>query len=128
VVEAGVHRLESYLRHRLEKVEEPEGKIDAWIRGVLGQASQETVARQTRGAMGNLRQLPPEGGQKVSAPATPDPVVEAPYAAGRAAPERDAAAISVVSFGRLEDFLMMPTPTDDDVDQVVAFCLAAIRR
>src|SRR5262245_25949676 len=48
IVEAGVHRLESYLRYQLDKVDDPEAKVRAWILGVIGQARGRTVASQTR--------------------------------------------------------------------------------
>ena len=43
--------------------------------------------------------------QQVSAPATSALLEKALYDAGSADPERDAATISVVAFGRLEQFL-----------------------
>ena len=48
--------------------------------------------------------------------------------AGSPDPERDAAAISLVAFGRLEQFLWQSPPSDDDVEHLIEFCLAAIRR
>ena len=128
VVEAGVHRLESYLRHQLAKIDDPEDKVEAWIRGVVGQSRGAVVARQTRAAMGNLGRLSADVRRTVSAPATEAMLVQALHDAGSADPERDAAVISVVAFGRLRQFLSEAPPSDDDVDHVVAFCLAAIRR
>jgi AcrR family transcriptional regulator len=128
VVEAGVHRLESYLRHQLDKIDDPERKVRAWITGVAAQAQRKTVARQTRAAMRNLRQLPVEVRQTVSSPATDDLLVDALRDAGSPDPERDAAAISLVAFGRLEQFLWQSPPSHDDVEHLIEFCLAAIRR
>jgi AcrR family transcriptional regulator len=128
VVEAGVHRLESYLRHQLDKVDDPEHKVRAWIAGVAAQAERKTVARQTRAAMRNLRQLPIELRQTVSSPATDHLLADALRDAGSPDPERDAAAISLVAFGRLEQFLWQSPPSDADVEHLIEFCLAAIRR
>jgi hypothetical protein len=55
-------------------------------------------------------------------------LVDALRAAGSPDPERDAVAISLLAFARLEQFLWRSPPSDDDVDQLVEFCLAAIRR
>jgi AcrR family transcriptional regulator len=128
VVEAGVHRLESYLRHQLDKVDDPERKVRAWIAGVAAQARRTTVARQTRAAMRNLRQLPIETRQTVSSPATDHLLADALRDAGSPDPQRDAAAISLVTFGRLEQFLWQSPPSDADVEHLTEFCLAAIRR
>ncbi len=128
VVEAGVHRLESYLRHQLDKVDDPERKVRAWIAGVAVQAQRRTVARQTRAAMRNLRQLPFEMRQTVSSPATDQMLADALRHAGSTDPERDAAAISLVAFGRLEQFLWRSPPSDEDVEHLIEFCLAGIRR
>jgi AcrR family transcriptional regulator len=128
VVEAGVHRLERYLRHQLDKVDDPERKVRAWIAGVAAQAQRKTVARQTRAAMRNLRQLPVEVRQTVSSPATDHLLADALRDAGSPDPERDAAAISLVAFGRLEQFLWKSPPSDDDIEHLIAFCVAAIQR
>lgn len=128
VVEAGVHRLEGYLRHQLDKVDDPERKVRAWIAGVASQAQRQTVARQTRAAMRNLGQLPIEVRQTVSSPETDHMLADALRDAGSPDPERDAAAISLVTFGRLEQFLWQSPPRDDDVEHLIEFCLAAIRR
>jgi AcrR family transcriptional regulator len=128
VVEAGVHRLESYLRHQLDKVDDPERKVRAWIAGVAAQARRTTVARQTRAAMRNLRQLSIEMRQTVSSPATDHLLADALRDAGSPDPQRDAAAISLVTFGRLEQFLWQSPPSDADVEHLTEFCLAAIRR
>ena len=128
VVEAEAHRLESYLRHQLDKVDDPELKVRAWIAGVAGQAQRRTVARQTKAAMHNLAQLPVEVRQTVGVPATDRLLVDALRDAGSPDPERDATAISVLAFGRLELFLWGSPPSDEDVEQLVEFCLAAIRR
>jgi AcrR family transcriptional regulator len=128
VVEAGSWRLVSYLEHRMEKVDDPRDKIRAWIEGVLSQASVPAVARSTRAVMWNLRQLPVRTAGRAR-PAEMDRLLVPPLEAiGSPDPERDAAAISAVAFGRLDAFLWVAPPTDDDVAQVIGFCLAGIGR
>jgi AcrR family transcriptional regulator len=128
VVEAGAVRLESYLRHQLARVDDPELRVRAWIVGVASQAQRPAVARQTRAAMNNLVRLPAEVRQTVSVPATDHVLVDAVRDAGSPDPERDGVAISLLAFGRLEQFLWGSPPSDEDVEQLVGFCLAAIRR
>ena len=77
--------------------------------------------------MRNLRQLPIEVRQTVSSPATDHLLADALRDVGSPDPERDAAAISLVAFGRLEQFLWH-SPSDGDVEHLIEFCLAAIRR
>jgi hypothetical protein len=56
-----------------------------------------------------------------------DRLLEAPLEAmGSVDPARDAAAISAAVFGRLDAFLWVAPPTDDDVTHVVRFCLGAL--
>jgi AcrR family transcriptional regulator len=128
VVEAGAHRLESYLRHQLAKVDDPQLKVRAWIVGVASQGQRRAVARQTRAAMHNLVRLPVEVRQTVRVPATDHVLVDVLRDAGSPDPERDAVAIALLAIGRLEQFLWRSPPSDDDVEQLVEFCLAAIRR
>jgi AcrR family transcriptional regulator len=127
VVEAGAWRLVGYLDHRMEKVEDPFDKIRAWIEGVLSQASIPSVARSTRAVMWNLRQLPAQTAGRAR-PAEMDRLLVGPLkAVGSADPERDAEVISAMVFGRLDGFLWVAPPTDDDVAHVIGFCLAGIR-
>jgi AcrR family transcriptional regulator len=128
VVEAGAQRLESYLRHQLAKVDDPQLKVRAWIVGVASQAQRRAVARQTRAAMHNLVRLPVEVRQTVRVPAADHVLVDALRDAGSPDPERDAIAISLLAIGRLEQFLWRSPPSDYDVEQLVEFCLAAIQR
>jgi AcrR family transcriptional regulator len=128
VVEAGAQRLESYLRHQLAKVDDPQLKVRAWIVGVASQAQRRAVARQTRAAMHNLVRLPVEVRQTVRVPAADHVLVDALRDASSPDPERDAIAISLLAIGRLEQFLWRSPPSDYDVEQLVEFCLAAIQR
>ena len=48
VLDEGVRMLESYLRHRMERVDAPEHQVRAWIAGVLEQALDPEAAQATR--------------------------------------------------------------------------------
>jgi len=126
VVEAGTWRLVGYLDHQMAKIEDPEGKICVWIEGVLSQASSPLVARSTRATLSNLRQ-PPAGTVRRAPQAEIYRLLVSPLeAVGTLDPERDAAAISAVVFGRLDAFLWVAPPSEDDIAHVIRFCLGAI--
>jgi AcrR family transcriptional regulator len=57
LLDDGRRRLSSYLAHRMAKAETAEGKLRAWIEGVLAQASDETAAAKTRPFLANLDRL-----------------------------------------------------------------------
>jgi AcrR family transcriptional regulator len=128
VVERGGARLVSYAAHQMEKASDPAEAIRRWILAVLSQASNKSVAQQTRAVMWNLRQLPRSVDQVApSAHAAAAALLVEPLGAlGCADPDRDAAAIGDLVFGRLEHHLWGPDVTDADIDHVVAFCLAAV--
>ena len=128
VVEAGALRLVDYLDHQLSKTDDPENKVRAWVEGVLSQAANPAVARVTRVVLWNMRQLPGGMDRRARPPALDALMIAPLHALGSADPERDAATISAAVFGRLQHFLWDVAPTDDDIEHLVAFCLAAIRR
>ena len=47
---------------------------------------------------------------------------------GSADPERDAVVVGDATFGRLDHYLGAQDPTQEDIDHVVDFCLAGVRR
>ncbi|HEX5587447.1 MAG TPA: TetR/AcrR family transcriptional regulator, partial [Acidimicrobiia bacterium] len=130
VAEAGAHRLVEYAAHQMGKEATPAGQIRAWIVAVLSQAGNPEVAHATRAVLWNLRVLPrPVGDPDTSSMhAWAGELLVAPLAElGSPDPARDAAAVTDVAFGRLDHHLWGPAPTAEDVDHVVAFCLAAVR-
>jgi AcrR family transcriptional regulator len=126
VVEAGAWRLVGYLDHQMAKVADPASKISAWVLGVLSQASNPAVAQATRAVLWNRRQLP-AGMAGQGRPGAMDHLLVDPLQAlGSADPERDAAAISAVVFGRLDTFLWVSPPTDGDIEHLLGFVRRAV--
>lgn len=125
VAEAGVHRVESYLTRVVDEAPDPEAKVRAWILGVMEQAKRPAVAARTRATLGNLRRLSANAQEAVGTPRIIGMLASALEEAGSSDPERDANAIRLVVFGRLEQFLWSDVPTDDDVEHLVRFCLRA---
>jgi AcrR family transcriptional regulator len=128
VVERGANRLVSYVAHQLEKSDGPEDAVRRWIRAVLSQASNVGVAEQTRAAIWNLRQLPRDPYGEPMRPPVAELLVEPLRQLGSPDPERDAVAIGDIAFGRLNFHLQGTTATQDDIDHVTDFCLAAVHR
>jgi AcrR family transcriptional regulator len=126
VVEAGAWRLVSYLDHQMAKAADPASKLRAWVLGVLSQASNPAVARATRAVLWNRRQLPAGMGGQGRPGAMDQLLVEPLRALGSVDPERDAAAISAVVFGRLDTFLWVAPPTDGDIEHLLGFVRGAV--
>jgi AcrR family transcriptional regulator len=130
VVEAGALRLVSYLAHQMDKIDpdDPDRRIRIWVEGVLSQAGKPDVAKATRAVLWNMRQLPRPAGEGGRLSALGELLLEPLRAAGSPDPERDAAVLVDVVFGRLDHHLWVSPPSEDDVDHLVGFCLRAIAR
>ena len=126
VAEAGALRLVSYLEHQMAKETEPAAQIRRWIEGVLSQAANPAVARDTRAVVASSRRV---GSRRVAtgAPAAAEALLLEPLeVAGSEDPERDADVIGAAVFGRLEHHLWVRPPSPADVEHLVDFCLGAV--
>jgi AcrR family transcriptional regulator len=128
VVERGAVRLVSYVAHQMEKVTGPEDAVRRWITAVLSQAANPRVAERTRAVIWNLQQLPRLPHGEPMRPPLADLLVEPLRELGSPDPDRDAAVIADIAFGRLDHHLWGPKATRDDVAHVIEFCLAAVAR
>ncbi len=57
LLDDGRRQLSGYLAHRMDKAATPEGKVRAWIEGVLAQAADPAAAARTRPFLANLDRL-----------------------------------------------------------------------
>jgi hypothetical protein len=112
----------------MERASGPEDAIRRWIVAVLSQASNARVADQTRAVMWNFQQLPKDMHGHSSRPPVANLLVEPLHRLGSPDPERDAAVIGDIAFGRLDHHLWGPKATAADVSHAVEFCLAAVER
>jgi len=108
----------------------PEGQVRRWVEGVLSQADGE-VAATTLAVLWNgngVHQSQASGRPSVSA--SPGELLREPFAAlGSRDPELDAALVTYAVFGRLSELLWDGAHADrDEIDHLVEFCLAAVRR
>ena len=86
------------------------------------------MARATRAVLWNRRQLP-AGMAGPGRPGAMDQLLIEPLQGlGSADPERDAAAISAVVFGRLDTFLWVAPPTERDIEHLLGFVRGAVGR
>jgi AcrR family transcriptional regulator len=127
LMDDGAAKLRSYLEHQMAKETSPEGRIRRWVEGVLVQASGD-VATATRavlwnGASADTEHAPgrhPSSG--ALAPLLHQPLTDL----GSSRPELHARLVAHTALGALSDHLRSDTtPTDEEREAVVAFCLAA---
>jgi AcrR family transcriptional regulator len=127
VFDAGSYRLDSYLRHQVEKAGSPAAQLRAWIRGVLSQA-RPAVAAPTRAALAALRLLPADSQLRQKPPVGIGVLTEVLTRLGSLDPDRDANAIGLLAFGRLDQLLWSGSVTKADEEHIVEFCAAGLRR
>jgi len=129
ILEDGAERLRSYLAHQMERATTPAGRLRAWIAGVLAQAADDESAATTRAVLWNAGGL---GEALVTgSPATVlATLLEGPLAElGSPAAARDASLVAHAVLGKLSEYLRRgECPTDQDVEHVTAFSLAAVAR
>ena len=131
IVERGLHGVISYLEHQMSKETDPEAKIGRWVEGVMRQAGNEAAAHTARAVMWNDDQLAgPARMHTLETRGLLASLLEAPLTeAGSDDPARDTTTIAATAMARMEDFLFRgDIPQQDDIDHLVSFCLAGIRR
>jgi AcrR family transcriptional regulator len=136
LLDDGRRRLADYLSHRMGKARNPEGKLRAWVSGMLAQAANPEAAERTRPFLVGLPRLreafPAEHAESeaVLIGLLTD-VIHDGVAAGSMAsthPERDALAIYRLTLAAMEAHLFARTaPTRAETTQVVDFALRALR-
>ncbi len=134
LLDDGRRKLVDYLVHQMEAESTPEGRIRAWISGMLTQASNPRAAARTRPFVANedrISQLFPEE-QRASVDQLIDLLVEPinglAVRRGRDREVRlDAEAVYQLVFGALRAHLVRRTrPWTVETDHLVRFCLGGI--
>ncbi|HEX4244594.1 MAG TPA: TetR/AcrR family transcriptional regulator [Acidimicrobiales bacterium] len=131
----GRHRLAGYLAHRMDKADDPLGRVRAWIEGVLAQAVDPVAASRTRPFLTSLNRLteqyPDE--QRSSAQVLVELLrhaLEAAADAGLVAdsdPSRDALAVYQLVISVMEAHILAGTkPSTGDIEHLVTFSLRAV--
>jgi AcrR family transcriptional regulator len=132
LLDDGRRRLLEYLDRRMARERTPEGRVRAWIEGVLAQAGQPEAAARTRPFVANQARLaeafPAE--QQASVDLLVDQLAGALEALPRTAKarridvRRDAIAVYHLVFGTLQVHLTHRSrPTPAELDHLVAFSL-----
>ena len=131
MLDDGRRRLVGYLEHRMDKATTADGRVKAWIEGVLAQAGQPDAAARTRPFLANqdrlAEQFPEE--QKASVDRLVTLLADAvEQASGGRQSKRDAQVIYHAAFGALHRHLAGGTrPPAAEVDHLVRFCLDAVK-
>jgi AcrR family transcriptional regulator len=134
LLDEGARRLLGYLTHRMERAAGPEGRIRAWIEGVLAQASDTGAAGRTRPFVANearlAEQFPVEQQASVDLlTALLVPAITELNGHRRAEARRDADAVYHLAFGALRRHLTRgTTPARAEIDHLARFALAGIGR
>jgi AcrR family transcriptional regulator len=135
LLDDGRRRHADYLAHRMSKAAPGVGRIEAWIAGTLAQAKDARAAARTRPFIVNLgrlqEQYPEDHAESVAVLVS---LLELAIRDGVAVgelvsvdPHRDAMAIYHLSVGVMEHHLRArTTPTNADVDHVIAFALRGL--
>ncbi len=127
LLEDGTERLASYLSHQMGKEATPEGQVRRWVEGVLSQTKKE-IAATTLAVLWNGGSV--GGGGRHNAGAPLGALLHQPFAAlGSEDPEMDASLVAHAALGKVSDYLWAEkTPTRDEIEYVVAFCLGVATR
>jgi AcrR family transcriptional regulator len=131
LLDDGRRRLVGYLGHRMDKATTAEGRVKAWIEGVLAQAGQADAAARTRPFLANQDRLadrfPAE--QQASVDLLVTLLADAIAEVAKARPaRRDAQVVYHATFGALHRHLAHGTkPTAAEVDHLARFCLDGLK-
>jgi AcrR family transcriptional regulator len=120
LLDDGRRRLVSYLEHRMSRARSREGRVRAWVEGVLAQASHPDAASRTRPFFANEDRLAatfPDEHQ-----ASVDALLD--LLSGDVPHRRDAQAIYHATFGVLHEALRRDTPVSSaETEHLVRFCV-----
>ena len=131
LLDDGRRQLSSYLGPPMAKADTAEGKLRAWIEGVMAQASDETAAAKTRPFLANLDRLAEQYPRTSRNPSicssacsrVPDGAVRAGGCASTPSPSttwRSAPCINT--------FAIAPGRAPSEIEHVIQFSLAAVAR
>ncbi|MCU1346370.1 MAG: regulatory protein TetR [Acidimicrobiia bacterium] len=128
ILEDGTARLHRRLVRQMNAVEDPAGKVRAWVVGVLNQASVPEVADAIRATLWNGARVSDDSERRISArQSLARPLVEPLTSLGAPDPPRDALAVCHSALGLLEHFLWRRlAPAEADVEHQVAFALRSL--
>jgi AcrR family transcriptional regulator len=129
LIEDGALRLESYLAHQMAKASTPEDKVRRWVEGVMAQAADDDIAATTRAVLWNGGRITDGlGSDRPSHAAMLATLLRDPFAElGSRDADADARLAAHATVGLMSDMLgQRVQPSHDDIDHVVAFCLAAV--
>lgn len=126
VMARGLRRVRAYLEHVMSRTDQPEAKVELWIRGLLTQATNQTAARQSAAVSeilsGSQRRPNTRTGEATTA--LLDLLLDPLNAMGSTQAQFDALTIYEATMGTMNRHLMLHTaPSPQECDHLVSFCL-----
>jgi AcrR family transcriptional regulator len=127
LLEVGAEQLRTYLAHQMAKERDPARQVRSWVDGIFMQCQAE-VAATTRAVLWNASTA--DSGAALGrhfATGSLATLLHEPFAElGSADAELDATLVAHATLGTLADHVWAgTTPTAQERDRIVAFCLAA---
>jgi AcrR family transcriptional regulator len=129
ILDDGQRQLVTYLEHRMANTTTAEGRVRAWVQGVMEQARNTAAAENTRPFAINSARLADQFPEEVarSRELLLRPLRGAVAEAG-SDPQRDADAVYHLVIGCMNDALVArQPPSRDDVDHLEQFVLGGLR-
>jgi AcrR family transcriptional regulator len=130
IVEAGEHRLVSYLRHQMAKETDAHEQLRRWVEGIMSQATNPDVAHSTRAVLWNGGRVGDHSWTDAVTghAALAELIIEPIAALGSRDPERDAIVSAHATMGLMREFLWKcATPTEADIANLVRYCTRAVQ-
>ena len=128
VLADGQRQLVGYLRARVDSTTEPEAQVRRWIEGVLAQARNPTAAEATRPFAINGARLADRYPDDLAASRAELLTTLAPSVRALGGNDHDAQFICELSLALMNDAIAhRRRPQPQEVQRLVAFCLAGVR-
>ncbi len=128
IIEDGTRRLCAALGARMAAADSPQEQVALLVRSIIGIVVDPTASENLRVLTWNAARTADDSTRRLVARSSLAQLLVQPVRdLGSTDPERDAFAVCDTALGRLEHFMWRrESPTSDDIEHVVNFCLRAI--
>jgi AcrR family transcriptional regulator len=129
LLEDGAERLTRYVKHQMDKEQEPAGKVRRWVEGILSQTQPE-IAETTLAVLWNGGSVGEHAGDRHSATIPLGALLREPFQAlGSTNPALHAELAAHATLGTMADYLWRhATPTQAEAGQITEFVLQAVTK
>ena len=128
IIEDGTRRTCAALSARMAVADSPQEQVALLVRSIIGIVVDPTASENLRVLTWNAARTADDSTRRLVARSSLAQLLVQPVRdLGSTDPERDAFAVCDTALGRLEHFMWRrESPTSDDIEHVVNFCLRAI--